>query len=78
MSLVDAFREIRRQWFAIHIQSHAPEREWEDEEHERRRLSDNAEMRQLFDQQTEAIVRQSDCLGVKVCPLCYDDLLRKG
>lgn len=69
--VINAFRELRLAWFNAHLKSKPHEREWETEESEKRREEDNAELKEIFDEQTEAII-----LGEKlpISPRCSNDL----
>lgn len=66
MSLADAFREIRRQWFDQQVQPVTPSP-----------LGHGPDLRDEYDRQTEAIIAQVGCLGMRVCPLKVSDI-RKG
>lgn len=72
----EAFRKLRDAWFARHLAARAPEREWEDEDEQERRESRNAAAKQLFDQQTEMILRGDDVPSHRVHPSCLHDLSR--
>lgn len=76
MSLIDAFRELRRQWFYQFLASRAPESDAETELQERLRIGNDLELRDIYDAQTEAIIRQENCLGIPVCPRCLNDMLQ--
>jgi hypothetical protein len=69
--VINAFRELRLAWFNAHLRRNPHEREWENEEAEKQREEDNAELKEKFDAQTEAII-----LGEKFKrnPRCYNDL----
>lgn len=69
--LEKAFRQLREAWYHHELHSYAHEREWETESKEAEREADNAELKSLYDMQTEAII-----LGERFCvaPTCLDDM----
>lgn len=70
----EAFRSLRNQWFRTRLASHAPEREWEDEEQQEARLRRNMELKEKFDKDTDAIVSGEHII---VAPFCAVDLGKK-
>ena len=64
-------RELRRAWFARHLASHPPEREWEDEARESLRASQNDALRAKYDDQTEALLEGQN---VPLTPVCWNDM----
>lgn len=68
---MDAFRQLREAWFRTQLQLDAHEREWESEASESQRLAYNAEMKAIFDADTEAIIRGENR---PIAPTCWHDL----
>lgn len=69
-----AFRKLRDQWFLNRISSPAAEREWEDEEQQEARMRRNMELKERFDEDTDAIVAGEHII---VAPFCAADLGKK-
>ena len=65
--IVKAFRKLRDEWFKNHLRSNAHEREWETEEHELIRESQNKELKVQFDQQTELTIAGK---SMPIAPRC--------
>lgn len=69
--LAESFRQLRKAWFNSHLRSHAREREWESEECERLRETQNRQLEAKYDQQTEGIIDgETWC----VAPRCAADM----
>lgn len=73
--LAAAFRELRAAWFDFRLRVPPHPRSWEDSFDESSRESNNARLREIYDQQTELII-QGDSL-LLVAPTCSADLMRK-
>lgn len=68
------FREMRLAWFYKVLYFGAPERVWEDEEAEARRMEINDQMRAKYDADTEAILKGEVRL---LAPTCENQLGEK-
>ncbi|MHC4699583.1 MAG: hypothetical protein ACYTFQ_03305 [Planctomycetota bacterium] len=68
------FREMRLAWFFKVLYFGAPDRVWEDDEAEARRMEINDRMRADYDADTEAILRGEDRM---LAPRCLNDLGEK-
>ena len=75
-AVVIAFRQLREAWFVSNLASHAHEREWEDEDQEKRREASNQVTKQLYDKQTEMIVNGDEVPKFRIAPTCGHDLWR--
>ena len=69
--IIDSFRKLRNAWFNSILRFHAHEREWESEEHEKVRETNNRKMKEKFDKQTELIINGSE---KSIAPYCWNDL----
>ncbi len=73
MRLEDSFRELRGRWFDAHLSNWGPGPQWEAVEQEVARKADNARLRDMYDEHTEAIIRGE---SRPIAPRCPND--RRG
>lgn len=71
--LQNAFRLLRSKWFQRVLESHGPEREWEDDDRRQQRERDNDWRRAAFDLDTEAIIKSNT--KCSVAPTCDRDIV---
>lgn len=71
MTLEDAFRQLRHAWFMQGLHCYAHERDWELESDELRREQRNAEMRAIYDADTERIIAGG---AGTIAPTCWADM----
>ena len=67
------FRQLRTAWFDRVLYQHGPERDWEDAEQEASREYNNKHARQLFDEQTEMLLKGKD---LPIAPTCYGEMVK--
>ena len=70
--LVDAFRQLREAWYYLMLHKNSHERQWEDEDEADERERRNAEVKSMFDADTEAIIRGES----KIVKPMVDDLYK--
>lgn len=68
------FRQLRSSWFDRVLQSKPQEHQWEEPEEAEARAEDNAERRELYDRQTEALLNGHR--QFPVTPYCLNDYYR--
>ena len=73
-----AFRTLRAAWFAKCLRNNGHEREWEDEEHERRRQEGNSRLLEMYSKQTEWILRGESWPVFPMCEADMDEAAKGG
>lgn len=71
LPVIRAFRELRETWFNYKIRHDGHEREWESEEAQSMREKHNAEMKAMYDMQTELIIKGEKA---PISPTCLFDM----